>query len=380
MSLPECALCDIEISESNDTKEHIIPNAIGGRRKIKGFICNLCNNKSGDDWESELAKQLNPLSLFFGISRDRGSTPSQVFETTGGDKLKLNAEGSMDIHKPEYTETSLDSGMQISINARSMQEAKKMLKGVKRKYPQVNIDDLLENAKTKSSYCPDMLKINLSFGGQNSGRSIVKSALALAVDSGIDPKSCEHARAYLLNDDAEACFGYYYEKDLLPKRPEEIPLHCVTVVGSPSTKQLLGYVEYFGVQRMVICLSTSYTGADFTSTYAINPINGEELDLVVDLKLSNEDIQATYNYKKIPDGAVVDIFNKLIPIGMAASAEKEKNRVLNQAVEYAYANCGAEAGRELTQEQKRRLPSLMMEKLEPYLFHLLSQARKNNDL
>lgn len=380
MSLPECALCDIEISESNDTKEHIIPNAIGGRKKIKGFICNICNNKSGDDWDSELAKQLNPLSLFFGISRDRGNTPSQTFETTGGDKLQLNAEGSMDIHKPEYTKTSLDSGIQISINARSMKEAKRMLKGVKRKYPQVNIEDLLGNAKTKSSYCPDMLKFNLSFGGQNPGRSIVKSALALAVYSGVDPKLCEHARAYLLDDDAEACFGYYYEKDLLLKRPEGVPLHCVTVVGSPTTKQLLGYVEYFGVQRMVICLSSSYAGDEFTNTYAINPINGKKLDIVVDLILSNEDIQATYNYEKIPDGAVADIFNKLIPIGMAASAEKEKNRVINQAVEYAFANCGAEEGGELTQEHKSKLTGLMLEKLEPYIFHQFSKARKNNDL
>ena len=72
----------------------------------------------------------------------------------------------------------------------------------------------------------------------------------------------------------------------------------------------------------------------------------------VDLILSNEDIQATYNYEKIPDGAVADIFNKLIPVGMAASAEKEKNRVINQAVEYAFANCGAEEGGELTQEHK----------------------------
>ena len=71
-----------------------------------------------------------------------------------------------------------------------MSEAKQMLKGVQRKYPQANLDDLLSNAQEKSSYCPDMLKFNLSFGGQNPGRSIVKSALALAVEAGINTKSC----------------------------------------------------------------------------------------------------------------------------------------------------------------------------------------------
>jgi len=48
----ECALCDIKITKDNDTKEHIIPNAIGGRKKITGFICKDCNLRSGDEWES----------------------------------------------------------------------------------------------------------------------------------------------------------------------------------------------------------------------------------------------------------------------------------------------------------------------------------------
>ena len=79
MASPICALCDMEITEKNDTKEHLIPNAIGGRKKIKGFICNSCNKASGDNWDSELAKQLNPFSLFFGITRERGEAPSQLF-------------------------------------------------------------------------------------------------------------------------------------------------------------------------------------------------------------------------------------------------------------------------------------------------------------
>ena len=35
MTSPKCALCDETITSQNDTKEHLIPNAIGGRKKIK---------------------------------------------------------------------------------------------------------------------------------------------------------------------------------------------------------------------------------------------------------------------------------------------------------------------------------------------------------
>lgn len=378
MITPKCALCDNDITEENDTKEHLIPNAIGGRRKVKGFICGVCNNTSGDVWESELAKQLNPLSLFFGISRERGEAPSQLFETTGGDKLKLNLRGSMDIEKPMYSETPLESeaGVQIQIKARSMPEARRMLQGVKRKYPQVDLNELLDNAKSESSYCSDMLKFNLSFGGHEAGRSIVKSALALAVSSGIQAEVCVEAKNYLRNEKSEACFGYFYDSDLVKNRPEGTPFHCVSIKGCKETKQVIGYVEYFGVQRVVLCLSDSYEGEDISSTYAINPITGEELSLAVELSLSNEEIREAYDYKKIPDGAVEDAFDKVIPTGMKASFEKEKDRVLSEAVKHAFENCGAKEAEMLMPEHINKLTGLMMEELEPFIRHQFSQPRK----
>lgn len=378
MILPKCALCDVAITDDNDSKEHLIPNAIGGRKKIKGFICRDCNNSSGDDWESELAKQLNPLSLFFSISRERGDVPSQVFETTGGDKLKLNVDGCMDIEKPIYSEKPLESGagVQIQIRARSIPEAKRMLQGVKRKYPQVDLNELLDNAKSQSTYCSDMLNFNFSFGGHEAGRSIVKSALALAVSSGIPAESCIEAMSYLKNEESEACFGYFYESDLIKNRPEGIPLHCVSIKGCRETQRVIGYVEYFGVQRVVLCLADSYEGEEISSTYSINPITGEELNLVVELNLSSSEIREAYDYKKIPRGSVEDAFGKVIPAGMKASFEKEKDRVLNNAVKYAFENCGAKEGEMLMPEHVNKLTGLMMEKLEPFIVHKFSQSRK----
>lgn len=122
----------------------------------------------------------------------------------------------MSIEKPTYSERPMEpgAGVQIQIRARSMAEAKQMLQGVKRKYPQVDLKESLNNAKPQHYYCPDMLNFNLSFGGHKAGRSIVKSALALAASSGIPARECTEATNYLRSDEAEACFGYFYEKDL----------------------------------------------------------------------------------------------------------------------------------------------------------------------
>ena len=52
----QCALCGEPFADGDDSREHIIPNAIGGRKKIAGFLCRNCNSKTGKEWDSELAR------------------------------------------------------------------------------------------------------------------------------------------------------------------------------------------------------------------------------------------------------------------------------------------------------------------------------------
>lgn len=375
--LKKCALCDVVITAENDSKEHVIPNAIGGRKKITGFICNPCNNKSGDEWEKDLAKQLNPLSLFFRIKRERGDAPAEIFNTTGGEQYRLKADGSMEAPKPYYNEEVHETSVKININARNMKEAKTMLSGVKRKHPSVDLDELLNNAKSESSYCPDMLQFNLSFGGQKSGRSIVKSALALAVEAGVSPEECEHAREYLLNENGEACFGYYYENDLVLNRPSGIPLHCVYVQGNSSTGLLLAYIEFFGVQRIISCLSSSYEGRGFESLYAIDPVRSTKLTLNISLDLNIEDIHACYRYEKIPNGSIEKALSSVIPVHMQAHQEQERGRVLKSAVEKAFKNCGAKEGELLTPEHMKKVTEVLMSEITPVMIHQLGWNKKS---
>ncbi len=374
--LKKCALCDVLITAENDSKEHVIPNSIGGRKKVTGFICDPCNNKSGDDWKKDLAKQLNPLSLFFRIKRERGDAPAEVFNTTGGEQYRLKYDGSIEATKPCYNEEVHEAGVKININARNMKEAREMLSGVKRKYPSVDFDELLENAKTESSYCPDMIQFNLSFGGQKAGRSIIKSALALAVEAGVTPEQCEHAREYLLDENGEACFGYYYETDLVVNRPVGIPLHCVYVQGNSTTGLLLAYIEFFGTQRMVACLSSTYKGKDFKSLYAIDPVNGSELALDINLNLSIKDIHACYRYEKIPNGSIEEAFSSVISVHMQVHQKQERSRVLNSSVEKAFKGCGAKEGEVLTPEHMEKVTEILMNEITPMILHQLGLNKK----
>ncbi|WP_299128263.1 hypothetical protein [uncultured Vibrio sp.] len=135
-----------------------------------------------------------------------------------------------------------------------MLEAKGMLKGVARKHPNADINSFLENAQVKSTYSHEMMKFKLSFGGTDAGRSIVKSALAVVSDANQSTGMCQNAISYLTAKNAEACFGYYYVRDLISNRPTGVPLHCLAVRGDQKTGLIFFYAEYFGMQRVVGCL------------------------------------------------------------------------------------------------------------------------------
>jgi len=304
MSSQECVLCAEPITEANDSCEHVIPNSIGGRLTTHGFIGVKCNGTAGETWDADLARQMNPLCLFFGVIRDRGTPPPQAFETTAGEKLSVHRDGGLSLERPTYKEVQTDAGIRIEIVARTKREARKMLEGVKRKYPHADVAGLLDKATFSSSYPKGMVKFDISFGGKMAGRSLVKTALAFARCCGISVESYGIARNYLRDDDASACFGYFYQDDLVASRPKGIPIHCVAISGDATTGLLLGYVEYFGVQRVVVCLSDKYEGSSVNRVHAIDPMTGSELNLSVQLPFSAADIAAIYDYQKMPDGAL----------------------------------------------------------------------------
>ena len=126
----KCTLCLTPLNESNKTNEHIIPNAIGGRRKTNTFICIECNNRTGERWDSKLCEQLSHLSLFFQIRRERGAPSKQEFNTADGNKIRVLSDGSLENTKPTICEPVVtDSGIKIHISARNKKEANQIISG-----------------------------------------------------------------------------------------------------------------------------------------------------------------------------------------------------------------------------------------------------------
>lgn len=366
MKIKKCVLCEIELTCDNDSKEHIIPHSIGGVRKVSGFICKRCNNKTGEEWDSELSKQLHFLGVLLQIKRERKEIPPYLIETLEGNKYYLNRDGSYALTKPVYNVREEGEKVTINIVGRDIKEAKKLLLGAKRKYPKLDESKFTETLKETAMPMREIIKSDLAFGGHSVGRSLIKSVLALCSDVGIEVSLCKKSLNFLKNENAFPCFGFYTNDGLVVNRPVGTIFHCVAVSGNPKTALLLGYVEFYSLHRVIICLSDDYVGEEFSHSYSIDPISGEELSLEIALDLSLSQLDDVYDYKMYNSDEMKKSLSELMELSYKNTFERDKNKAIEEAVKYAFENCGAKYGEELTGEQCLKLERLIREKMMPF--------------
>lgn len=347
----------------------MIPQSIGGRLKVKGFICRSCNSKTGDKWDAELAKQLNPLNLLCNVKRERSPPPSQNFNTRGGDSFTWNSDGTYSPSKPTFKRSETDEVVKYDIVARDQKEARRMLNGLKKKHPDIDIEDILSQVSFVSDYLDDPIEMKTQIGGDLSGRSIVKTALCMVYASGVDLTFCNLANNYLTNNNAAPCYGYYNEEDLVENREKGVPIHCVAIKSDAKKNLILGYVEFFGAYRMVVCLSDCYKGEDFYNVYSINPVNQEIFDINVDLDFSQEDIEPICNYERASFYNFKRAMSDVIERAQAASFDAERKRVIDLAYAYALEECGIKEGDTIEAVHLEKITQLVMQKLMPFLIH-----------
>lgn len=364
-----CAFCEKQFTASNTGKEHIIPNAIGGRKTISSFICVDCNNSTGTDWDKALVNQLAPLCTMLNIKRGRRSNQNFNVETINGRKLTIRPDGSMTIAQPVVDVRNLGDKTEIKIQARTMKEFKSLLSGLQKKYPQIDIDEMIKKATDEHEYSSDPYRIPFEYGGLIAGRSVIKSCLAMVYEAGLHIDKCEHAKSYLLCD-GNACFGYFNEYDVVTNRPEKTFFHGVYVCGDPVREQILAYVEYFGFLRIVACLSSNYIGDTFSCGYAVDPVSGKELDLKFNLDIAPEEISEIYAYKKVNN----DETKRALDTLFAYWSELDQERTISNAIEYAldidYADYGVKPGNVPTVEQAEKIFRDVTARFEPFLQHL----------
>ena len=332
MKFAQCALCATRMSDVNDSREHIIPQAIGGRRSVRGFICQTCNKEKGNKWERALADQFKDISLFLNIKRQK-PLPNVVVNTADGQQLLLTPDGSTaTLSTPLHPKVTEDT---VQLQSVPHHLVKGQIRGIKKKYrvEEIRVEEGVD-------YHNHVYALKWNIGGADTCRSIMKTAVALAVEGRIAPSDCNVARR-LLADSTVPCsssLGYFYsnEHDVIEERPVPV-LHCVAINGDPTTEKLIGYVEYFGAFRMVAVLSDCYRGTAFAKNYAIDPISGMDIELNVNLGFVQQQIQDILDDKYYDKRVRYSAVSTLAHIAIDRRLKKEDEFVAKAIVQMAAA-------------------------------------------
>lgn len=367
-----CALCDKPFATVGDSDEHIIPNSIGGRRKIRSFICVGCNSRTGETWDAEIWRQFCHVASMHGIERERGGIPAISVKTASGKQLKLLPDGSLTPQRIAFEKVPNPQGQGFLVSAavRTMEEAEEMVKSLAAKHPGVNVPEVLSKVQANSEFLDSPLTFDVIFGGPLGGRSMVKTVIAMASEAEVSPSSCDLALPYLLDDKNDAPYGLFYMRDLVSGRPTGFTPHIVSVRGDSSSGHLWGYVEYFGLARIVVPLSDRYDGKDFSSTYAFNPANGKEIDICVDLSFSDEEVKLIKANEAYTDEQYAAVLHASFGIVYFRSVRRRFRRTFAESVAYAASKLGVGEDEAIPPAQATEFAEYMMEKLGPLFAHM----------
>lgn len=321
-----CYVCGTALVKENETEEHILLNAIGGKLKSKKLICKSCNSDFGSAIDNSLAKELNPIANQLDIKRDRGN-PQNVKGKYNNKDILIEPGGKLKLARA-YTEKD---GNMFHIEASTERQAREALKGLKRKHPEINIDEQIKNAKRGKSYLPSVT-INMNFGGEETRRAFCKMAVNFFIYNGGNPEEVKHLLPYIKGSVEEAEVYFYYPKSEVFYKDEKEVLHTLLLIGDPQQKHLYVYVELFNEFKMVVFIDKEYKGEPIYQSYHYNVVTNEVVEYAEAVKIPAQQLKR-YISKNIDDKKFLERMNHLLQRVDKIMVDKRISKITTNAIE-----------------------------------------------
>ena len=262
-----CYCCKAPLVKANISIEHIVPNAIGGKLKSNNLLCIVCNNALGHDIDVELGKQFNFFMNFFMIERENGKFQPISGKTKNGEEYILN--GSEIKSKPKI----LVDKNKVSFNGNDEKDLKIYFKGLIKKYPQLDINEIIDSANKGRFYLNEPVSINFNIGGDILFRAITKIAVNFYIYNGGNIDEICNILPFIKGEENYRCkriFHHYgFNHDSLKVDDTKL-YHFIKVIGNSDEKVLYSYIELFGTFKFIINLNSNYTGQSFDNQYFYN--------------------------------------------------------------------------------------------------------------
>lgn len=250
--MPKCHLCFTDLTPSNDSEAHIIPNALGGRLKPKGIICQTCNTMLDDLADNALIKAFGDWPTLLDIPRDRGKNPPKRLETRDGKMVRLEPDGTMTRVDVLYDVVPTKDGHGVQIGAGDIKTFRQLLKRAAKQFPQFDPKSAEQFARTVGIKDDDELKMGLDFSPEAVFGGIITAIwLFLILKTGRAFMDRQRLAAVIKAMQSHGGTLRYLVNGLPSLQGPDLPLgHKIVVRSIPSTGELIAYVELLGVLKI----------------------------------------------------------------------------------------------------------------------------------
>lgn len=330
----KCYVCDSEISSANETEEHIIINAAGGRLKSKELLCKKCNSDFGEKIDSELAKQVNSIANMLMIKRHRGEPQPIVGDRPStGEQYDLEVGGTPRLRKPTIDKTTDGNNTNIAITARSESELRKILKGIAKNNPHFDVEEAMKTAQWKKEYLDEALHFQNTVGGKEVFRAICKCATNFYVYKKGDATFIKDLIPYIKGEKEADIVWMHYQEDVYELSSEE-SFHLIHLVGNSTEKILYCYVDYFNTYKYLVFLCDNYNGNDLAETYCSDLINVKEINKDINLDYNRNTLFSFFaNKDATPFEKVKKSFDHSIALGLKRQDDFQRRQILERAIQ-----------------------------------------------
>jgi hypothetical protein len=278
--LPRVGCCFGCREESLLTSEHIIPQAIGGRLKAT-LLCERCNSTTGRQIDAALADQLRPFATILNVRRERGENqPVRVTQVETGKEFDFGPQDDVRRVRPEVRKEFDHNGRitLVDVTASSEKELKKILRGFKQKYGDLEFETSVNQTLLGFAERIDTV------GGCLSMRSVAKCAYLLlalrAPAKKVLSEAFDPIRGYIFEDSSErmVSLNYVHTEFMIDRRRF---LHGIAIHFDSKKRNVVAYVQLFGTFRFSVLLAKTcpWEIAISDLTYCIDPVTGQEVPL-----------------------------------------------------------------------------------------------------
>lgn len=293
-----CYKCPSPLTNENKTKEHIVPNFLGGKLTSENLICKKCNTEFGETIDAELHKQLGFAAEIIVHNRDRKKEDKGILvETISGKKAKV---GLKFIPKPKLYIKIPGTEKQIEIIGKNEKELKKLAlkkkKELEAKYGEFKLTEFIEYPNSEKFHFKNNSKVQtgiMEFGGTDYFRGIGKIILNFYLTKRPNDKMPKRLMDFVcgLVNKNQFLFTYHPSHYKIHELQENEFSHIIYLRGESEIKSIYCYLEIFNFEKFICIIDDNYTGEDFEETYCLDSLYGKQIKKEIRIKLYRHNIE-----------------------------------------------------------------------------------------